>query len=299
MRPLAIVLGGALLLGLMDSSGAGGEKPSIPAERIQKIEAALPDKAPAKPAQARKILIFTLAKGYVHSSIPTGAKALEMMGAKTGAYETVISRDLAVFEPDSLKQFDAIVMVSTTGDLFSAGAKVPLEQQAKNERLRLSLLEFVSSGKGIVGIHAAADSSYQWPEYGKLIGGYFNGHPWGKITMKLDDSKHPVNACFKGMEFTIEDEIYTFKEPYSREKLHILTSIDIEKSGIKKGFNRKDNDYAVSWVQNFGKGRVFYCSLGHREETYWNPTILQHYLAGIQFVLGDLQADASPSGAGK
>src|SRR5262249_53881668 len=109
--------------------------------RIKKITAALPESAPAKPAKARKILIFTLAKGFVHSSIPVGAKALQMMGEKTGAYDAVISNDLAMFEPDKLKDFDAIVMVSTTGELFGKKAKKddPLEAQAKNERLRLSL----------------------------------------------------------------------------------------------------------------------------------------------------------------
>ncbi|HTU21418.1 MAG TPA: ThuA domain-containing protein [Gemmataceae bacterium] len=268
----------------------------VPPDRIKKIEAALPEKAPAKPKKPRKVLIFTLATGYVHASIPTGAKALELMGKKTGAYDVVVSRDSAVFDPDRLKEFDAIVMVSTTGELFGAkgSQKAGTEEQARAERRRQSLLEFVAGGRGLVGIHAASDSSYQWPAYGQLIGGYFNGHPWGKITMKIDDPKNPVNACFGGKEYTIQDEIYTFKAPYSRDKLRVLTSIDLEKSGIKKG-NRADNDYAVSWIHKSGKGRVFYCSLGHRDETFWNPVILKHYLAGIQFALGDLPADAAPS----
>ena len=285
------------LCGLALPASAQKQPPPVTAEVIKKIETALPARAPAKPARPRKVLVYTLAKGYVHDSIPTGAKAIELMGKKTGAYETVISRDVAMFEPDRLKEFDAIVMVSTTGELFGPPGKTdaPLKEQARNERLRNSLREFVARGKGLVGIHAASDSSYQWPEYGKMMGGYFNGHPWGKITMKIDDPNNPVNACFHGKEFTIQDEIYTFKAPYSRDQLHILTSIDLEKSGITKGKNREDNDYAVSWLHNYGKGRVFYCSLGHRNETFWNPTILQHYLAGLQFAIGDLRADATPS----
>jgi type 1 glutamine amidotransferase len=288
----ALVLCGLIL----PASAQKGPKP-VPPDRIKKIEAALPAQAPAKPARPRKVLVFTLATGFVHESIPTGARAIEMMGKKTGAYDTVISRDPAMFEPDKLKEFDAIVMVSTTGELFGqkGNSKLPLEDQARNERLRTSLLEFVAKGKGLVGIHAASDSSYRWPEYGKMIGGYFNGHPWGKITMKIDDPTNPVNACFHGKEFTIEDEIYTFRAPYSREQLHILTSIDLTRSGITKGKNRPDNDYAVSWLHNYGRGRVFYCSLGHRHETFWNPTVLQHYLAGIQFAIGDLPANAAPS----
>lgn len=285
------------LCGLALPASAQKQPPPVTAEVIKKIETALPARAPAKPARPRKVLVYTLAKGYVHDSIPTGAKAIELMGKKTGAYEAVISRDPAMFEPDRLKEFDAIVMVSTTGELFGPPGKTdaPLKEQARNERLRNSLREFVARGKGLVGIHAASDSSYQWPEYGKMMGGYFNGHPWGKITMKIDDPNNPVNACFHGKEFTIQDEIYTFKAPYSRDQLHILTSIDLEKSGITKGKNREDNDYAVSWLHNYGKGRVFYCSLGHRNETFWNPTILQHYLAGIQFAIGDLRANATPS----
>jgi type 1 glutamine amidotransferase len=298
MRKYFVGLSAALSLyafGLPASAQKGPQ--SVPPAYIKKIEAALPEKAPAKPARPRKVLVFTLATGYLHESIPTGARAIAMMGRKTGAYDTVISRDPAMFEPDRLKEFDAIVMVSTTGELFGqrGNSKAPLEEQARNERLRTSLLEFVAKGRGLVGIHAASDSSYRWPEYGKMMGGYFNGHPWYKITMKIDDPTNPVNACFHGKEFTIEDEIYTFRAPYSRERLHILTSIDLAKSKITEGKNRPDNDHAVSWLQNYGKGRVFYCSLGHRHETFWNPTILQHYLAGIQFAIGDLPANAGPS----
>ncbi|MGH7221701.1 MAG: ThuA domain-containing protein, partial [Gemmataceae bacterium] len=296
-RPTA--LAALVLTALTLSCAAPKESPAdkaVPLDRIKKIEAALPETAPAKPKKARKVLIFTLATGYVHASIPTGAKALELMGKKTGAYEVVISRDPAVFDADRLKEFDAIVMVSTTGELFGAknSQKAGTEEQAHAERRRQSLLEFVAGGRGLVGIHAASDSSYQWPEYGRLIGGYFNGHPWGNITMKIDAPKNPINACFDGKAYAIQDEIYTFKAPYSRDKLRVLTSIDLKKSGISKG-NRADNDYAVSWIHKYGKGRVFYCSLGHRDETYWNPVILKHYLAGIQFALGDLPADATPS----
>jgi type 1 glutamine amidotransferase len=285
-------------------------KPAVKEDAVRKIEAALPESAPAKPAKARKLLVFTLATGYVHSSIPVGAKAFELMGQKTGAYDTVISSDPSMFEEDKLKQFDAVLLISTTGEGFGLRpgdfAKLPAEKQAYYERLRKNLLDFVGRGKGLMGIHAAGDSAYEWREYGKLIGGYFHSHPFYKITMKLDDPTSPINAAFKGKEYKIEDEIYVFREepysrrypnleePFSRDRLHILLSIDTEKSGIKSG-PRKDNDYAVSWIHQVGSGRVFYCSLGHRDETYFNPTIMQHYLAGLQYVLGDLKADATPS----
>lgn len=294
-----VVLAGSSMVWAADS------RPN--AKDLEKINAAMPDTAPAKPKQPRKVLIFTKATGFVHSSIPVAAKTFELMGEKTGAYTTVISDDPDSFMPDNLKQFDAVLMASTTGSLFvPKGAKEDLlykkdaklpDDIAHTKMLRDSLIAFVKGGKGIMGIHAATDSSYQWKDYGTMMGGYFNGHPWGHIVMRIEDPNNPVNAAFGGKRFEISDEIYTFKEVYSRERQHILTSIDLAASKIDRGFNRPmDHDYAVSWLNKYGEGRVFYCSLGHAEATYWNPVVLKHYLAGLQFVLGDLEADASPSG---
>lgn len=299
----------ALGLGQAAAQDKGG-KPAVSDNILKEIEKALPESAQAKPAKPRKVLAFTLATGFVHSSIPVAAKAFEMMGQKTGAYETVISSDPSMFEEDKLKQFDAVLFISTTGEGFGLKggqfAKLPAEKQAYYERLRKNLLEFVGRGKGLMGIHAAGDSAYEWREYGNLIGGYFLEHPFRDITMKLDDPTSPINACFKGKEYTINDEIYVFREepytrkyknlpePYSRDRLHILTSVDVNKTKLPK-HPRKDEDYAVSWIQKVGSGRVFYCSLGHENYTYFNPVVMQHYLAGLQFALGDLEADTTPS----
>jgi type 1 glutamine amidotransferase len=291
---------------------AQNQKPQRPTPQdIEKITAALPDKAPATPKQPRKLLIYTKATGFVHSSIPVGAKAFELMGQKTGAFTTVISDDPESFDPSNLKQFDAVLMMSTTGSLFMTkdaekkedllyktptNGPLPAEL-VRPAQLRNALLDFVRGGKGLMGVHAAADSSYRWKEYGTMLGGQFNGHPWGHIVMRIEDPTNPVNAAFNGKPFEISDEIYTFKETYSRERQHILTSIDLAASKIDKGFNRPaDNDYAVSWLNKYGQGRVFYCSLGHSENTYMNPVILKHYLAGLQFAFGDLEANAQPSG---
>jgi type 1 glutamine amidotransferase len=304
---LALVLGQA---GAQDKiKGKKGGKMS-PEEIVKEIEKALPETAPAKPAKARKVLAFTLASGYVHESIPYAAKAFDMMGKKTGAYETVISSDPSMFEEDKLKDFDAVLLISTTGEGFGLKfgdfAKLPAEKKAYYERLRRNLLDYVGRGKGLMGIHAAGDSAYEWREYGNLIGGYFLAHPYYDITVKIDDPTSPINAAFHGKEFKFHDEIYVFREepysrrfkdlpePYSRDRLHILLSIDVPKSNLKKQL-RKDEDYAISWVQKVGSGRVFFCSLGHFNETYFSPMIMQHYLAGLQFALGDLQADTTPS----
>ncbi|MCL4691033.1 MAG: ThuA domain-containing protein [Candidatus Hydrogenedentes bacterium] len=259
-------------------------------EEVANVEKAVPAKARVEPAKPRKLLVFTLCKGFVHSSIPIGTHAIMRMGEKTGAYTAVHSEDPAMFAPDKLAEFDAVCMLNTTGELFEDPA------------LKQSLLDFVNSGKGLVGIHAATDCFYQWADYGEMIGGYFNGHPWGAgdtVTLKIDDPIHPVNRAFHGHGFSIMDEIYQFQdEPYSRDMLRVLLSLDTDKTDMtKESIKRTDGDFAVAWVRKYGKGRVFYCSLGHNEKTYWNPKVAQHYLDGIQFALGDLEADTTPSAA--
>lgn len=294
--------------GLMARVSCAADRP-LKEDEQKKIEAALPTEAAAKPQKPRKVLVFTLATGFVHSSIPVGAHTFELMGKKLGTWDTVISSDKEMMAPDKLKEFDAIIMESTTGELFgykNGGdlKKAPADEKAHNDMLRKSLIDFVKGGKGLVGIHAASDCSYDWPEYGEMIGGFFNGHPFHHVTYKIDDPASPITAGFpKDHPFVIDDETYTFKkEPYSRGKLHILTSIDVSKmSDAERAKENRpyDHDYALSWIHTFGQGRVFYCAHGHGEAVYWNPTILKEYLAGIQYALGDLEADATPSAAAR
>lgn len=250
------------------------------------MEAAMPLKASVQPARPRNVLVFSLALGFQHASIPHGEKAFEILGKKTGAYTATLSRDLRSFEPESLAKFDAVIFNNTTGELFTTPT------------LRTGLINFVRGGKGVIGIHSASDACYGWQTYGDMMGGYFNGHPWNAdstVTLKIDAPKHPAAAAFAGRPFTVVDEIYQFKEPYSRMAVRVLTSLDVTKTDMnKKSLARPDNDFPVSWVQDFGKGRVFYCSLGHNKEIFWNSTVLQHYLDGIQYAVGDLKADGSP-----
>jgi len=263
------------------------------AEEIPKVEAALPDKAPAQPKKARKLLVFNRAAGFVHDVIPLGSKTWELMGQKTGAFEATVTSDPDVFAPEKLQEFDAVMMNNTTGDCL------PKPEQRK------ALLDFVKGGKGIAGVHSATDAMYKCAEYGAMMGGYFNGHPFHKITIKVDDAASPINAAFAGKDLNFDDEIYTFRDPYSRGKLHVLLSVDVPtsakvretlgKSPTKHWKNRNDDDFAISWIHKCGEGRVFYCALGHVHQTYWNPTILKHWLAGVQYALGDLDADAMPS----
>ncbi len=293
---------------------------------VKKIDEALPAKPTAAPSKKHKVLIFTHAAGFVHSSIPYGAYAVEAMGKRSGAFESVTSNDPAVF--DDLSGYGAIVMVNTTGDWLlprspggepkpdpnkpdpnfeakvaawkAAKAKydaVINAEKAKVESRRKNLLDFLAAGGGLVGFHAASDAQYHWKEFGLIIGGYFWGHPWHeKVGVKLDDPNHKLLAVFEGKDFEIADEIYQFKEPYSRGNLRILLRLDTAKTNMKKnGIHRTDDDFAVAWVRSYEKGNIFYSSLGHREEIYWNPAILKFYLDGIQFALGDLKAETAPS----
>ncbi|MFO8027418.1 MAG: ThuA domain-containing protein [Opitutales bacterium] len=282
------------------------DKP-VPAERAGKIEAALPADPVVAPQAERRILVVSATAGFRHKSIPTGKLALEKMGAATGAYETVISDDPANFEPDVLETFDTVVLLNTTQDFFMPRKKKDYSKeelewlQSRQDRLIDNLIDYVEQGGGLVGIHAATDSCYNHEEYGKAIGGYFWGHPWGansKVTLVVEDPDHAVNKSAFGetSSFELVEEIYQFRpEPYSRDRLRILLHLDPERSDKVKGMKRKDNDYAVAWVQQVGQGRVFYSSLGHNHHIYSDPMLLKHYLAGIQFAIGDLEGDTTPS----
>jgi type 1 glutamine amidotransferase len=141
-----------------------------------------------------------------------------------------------------------------------------------------------------------------WPEFNKMIGGFFKFH-WldpQEITYKIDDPKSPLTAMFKGAPLVVHDETYTFgTDTYSRENLHILTSIDYAKMSdadkAKEDWPRPDHDYALSWIKRDGNCRVFYMAHGHHERNYAVKPLLEHLLAGMQYALGDLKADDSPS----
>jgi len=261
----------------------------LKAEEIEKIAAALPSKAVVK-AKPRKMLVFWRCEGFYHRSIPVVNKALEMMGKKTGAYEVVVTDDYSVFTKENLKQFDAVCLNNTT--------RMKFDPKKTPERCK-ALMGFVKSGKGIVGVHAATDNFYQWPEAQEMMGGKFTGHPWGggdTVAIKIDQPDHPLMAAFKGKGFKVKEEIYRTDPPlYSRDKQLVLMSLDMSDPATKaKASKPTDADTGISWIKKVGKGRVFYCSLGHNNHIMYDPAILQHYLAGIQFAFGDYKVDTKP-----
>ncbi len=274
------------------------------ADELARIERAAPATARVTPKRARKLLIVSGCEGFTHSSIPHGAKAFEITGRKTGAFTTTVVQDLSILEKPEFDTFDAIVMNNCTVrlpllNISTAGMNAAEKKaaEARETKAQKRFLDFVRNGKGLVGIHAATDALYKWPEYGELIGGYFSGHPWNEsVRVKLDDPGHPLLQAFNGQGFDVADEIYQFRTHYSRDTLHVLLSLDVKHTNMdKKGIKREDKDFGVAWIRKYGKGRVFYFSLGHRHEIFWNEPIMRCYLDGIQYALGDLEADATPS----
>jgi len=300
---LAILTGACLVLvteGQVSGQGKGGKANMD--KMVESVTQVLPDKGPATPKQPRKILIYTRVGkgGFVHSSIEIGARTLVMLGDKTGAYSAVSTNNVEMFAPDKLNQFDGVFLVSNTADFLRPDGD-PKEAAEKEAVYQKSLMDFVKGGKGLMGLHAATDSYHKtWPEFAGLLGGTFQSHPWTKLVpIKNVEPNNPVNAAFEGKDFEVDDEIYQFvtstAKPTERRILLQLDTAKMPDAG--KGNRGAEGPYPVSWISNYDKGRVFYCSLGHREQIFWNSPILKHYLAGIQFALGDLQADASPSKA--
>ena len=256
-------------------------------DEIKGMEQAAPAKATAIPKQQRTLLVFNLSEGFKHGAIERASRALEVIGKKTGAFETVQSVEMSVFRPENLARFDAVCFNNTTQLKFDDPA------------LRKSLLDFVASGKGIIGIHAATDNFPTWPEGQALFGGVFDGHPWtadGTWDVKIVDPTHTLNAAFQGKDFPIKDEIYRVRQMDLRKNSRVLLGLDMKSERNRKanGVRRTDRDIPISWVRAYGKGRLFYCSLGHNHEVYANPAVLRHYLDGIQFALGDLTVDTTP-----
>jgi uncharacterized protein len=271
-------------------------------EKRTRIESALPGEAPASPARRRRLLVTSLnvRDGKIrngHPSIEAGNYAIQRMGAVTGAYTAYYCDDPEMFRSNHIDQFDAICFNNTVGVLTD------------DKTLQHSILDFVRNGGGFVGIHAAAATFCQYPvydqfpEFGRMLGGYENGgHPWGPedtIVLTPEDADSPINAAFGGDDFEVQDEVFQMKEHYSRDRLRVLLRINQKKTDFSPDRRilperRADSDIAISWIRSEVHGRVFYTSLGHNDHIYWNPPILKHVLAGIQFALGDLAADTTP-----
>jgi type 1 glutamine amidotransferase len=263
----------------------------------EKIDAALPKEAPAKSRKPRKLLVLDLNVNYGgaaggHASIPHVNYAIDTMGKQTGAYEAVFSNDLANLKYDKIKQFDAVYFNNTVGILFP------------DPEVREGILRFVREGGGWGGNHGTSHMEMDWPELHEMIGAWRGIHRENteEAWVKIDDPNSPLTASFAGKEFLRQDEFFRFPiGPTSREKLHVLLSMDVLRTDMNQGRAcaqpciRPDNDYALAWIRTYGKGRVFFTPMGHQPTLFMSPETAKFMLAALQYILGDLEADATPS----
>jgi len=276
--------------------------------QAEQIRGAIPEKARVAPKSPRRVLIWNTPfmdkcphKGYC---VPQAEYAMKLLGERTGAFVPIVSDDVSMYLPENLNRFDAIIFNNSNGLWIRPTEKdmskfkaYGSDQDQVEKLLRRSLLDWVSRGGGIVAYHHAVGGNTHWDEFQDLLGMRYWGHPWNEeVAIKLDEPDHPLLAAFEGRDFRLAEEIFQFREPYSREKLRVLMSLDVGKTNMSVPWvHRTDNDFGLAWVKQHGKGRIFYCAIGHRTEHWWNPTILRFYLDGIQFATGDLEADATPS----
>jgi type 1 glutamine amidotransferase len=255
------------------------------------IRDASPRQALVKPKKARKLLVIDLCPqgGFYHRTIPYANLALELMAKNTGAFEAIFNNDLDNLKYPKIKEYDAVFLNSVVGSVFS-------DPDVIN-----GLIRYVREGGGLAAIHGSTFASTDVPEYGELLGATTAPHiAFDVATLKIDDPNSPITKHFEGHDvLSYIDELYHFPPsgPYSREKLHVLMSINIDKSPPRRPVVavRPDNDYGLVWIRSYGNGRVFNCALGHSVLLFGTPLMAQMVFAGIQFVLGDLEADTTPS----
>ncbi len=256
------------------------------------VEAAVPAEAPARPKKPRRLLLLDLNVAYPgHGSIPAANMAIELWGKKTGAYTTIADNNLDNLKYPKIKEFDAVFLNNTVGQIFP------------DPEIRQSLMRFIREGGGLAGYHGASHASIDWTEFGDMLAARSGSHRdfHEKATIKIDDPASPLTAVFEGKEFEWQDEFFRFTTPpYSRDKVHVLLSFDAEKTDMHQKpdcdiCDRADNDIAVSWIRSYGEGRIFYASVGHLPTFFETPSMAKFFLAGLQFVLGDLEADTTPS----
>jgi type 1 glutamine amidotransferase len=240
--------------------------------------------------QRKKLLAIGEEKGYRHEAVSHALATIEQLGRQTGLWDTYIRTDTEAltkkkleYNAKNLNDFDAV--------LFYTGGNLEMDDQQKAD-----FLSFIhDDGKGFIGIHSATITFTKWPEYGEMIGGYFDEHPWGTFDAPIivEDPHFPGMSQWPH-EFTIKDEIYQIKN-FSRDKCRVLMRLDAAKLDLKNPrVHRTDKDFAVAWAKMYGKGRVYYSTLGHVEENWDNPDFQKMHIEAIKWALGLVNADVTP-----
>jgi hypothetical protein len=231
--------------------------------------------SPARAATTKKgkLLYMTLTKGWHHDSIELSKQILKEIGEKNGAFDVTVTEDVAAFTAENLKNYDAVVF-NTTGEL-------PMDDAEKK-----AFMDFVRSGHGFIAVHSATDTFYMWGEFGELIGGYFNGHPWHQmVTIEVTDPASPL-VNFLGKSFQINDEIYQISD-FQAKDCHVLLRLAPTADDLKKpGVLHRYYGWPVAWTRTFGKGRVYYNGLGHDDWVWKDPRFQEMLAKGIDWAMG-------------
>jgi uncharacterized protein len=240
----------------------------------------------------KRILVIGQTKGFEHDSVSDSMGTVWKLGHETGLWETYMRTDTELLTKGkvgangkNLNDFNLIVFANTTGEM-------DLTDDQKKD-----IISFVhDDGKGFVGIHAALDTNYKWPEYGEMIGGWFDQHPWGTFWAPIvnEDSTFPATKHLASA-FMKYDEIYQAKE-WSRDKVHVLLRLDEAKLDYNNNprVHRTDKDFAVAWSKMYGKGRVFYSTLGHTNESWNDPDVTKMYFEAVKWALGLTDGSTAP-----
>jgi hypothetical protein len=245
----------------------------------------------ANKSRPKNLLFIGQAKGYQHESISSAMATFYNLGHISGLWNTQFRTDCAgitkkplKWEAKNLDAFDAIVFF-TDGDLDMDASQ------------KADLLSFVrEDGKGFIGIHSAAITFTSWPEYGEMLGGYFDGHPWGQFDAPLviEDSRFPGMENFPQKHFNLFDEIYQIKA-FSRTNCHVILSLDASKVDLsRKGVKQTKEGFPVIWTKTYGKGRVLYNGLGHVPALWDRPDFQKMWSEMIQWSMGLIPGETSP-----
>jgi hypothetical protein len=242
-------------------------------------------------AKPKHVLVIGQTKGFEHDSVSDAMGSVWKMGQDSGLWTTFMRTDTEWITKGktgrngkNLDYFDVLVFASTTGEM-------DLTDEQKKD-----MMAFIhDDGKGFVGIHAALDTNYKWPEYGEMIGGWFNEHPWGTFQAPIinEGGNFPATAHFPQSSVK-RDEIYQAKE-WSRDKVNVLLRLDETKLNYNNPrVHREDHDFAVAWSKMYGKGHVFYSTLGHTNEAWKDPDIYKMYFEAIKWTMGMTEGSTTP-----
>jgi hypothetical protein len=255
-------------------------------------------------AQPRKHVLAwaDVRNGYQHDSISHAVATVERLGRESGAYDTFIRTDsqLITKHPITFPAGTGIATGETFNvrnlDYFDAIFFFGVREIDLSAEQRADLLSFVrDDGKGFVAAHSAATAFFSWPEFGEMLGGRFDEHPWGIAdgTVVVDDAAFPAMRHLPRAK-VFRDELYQIKD-FSRDKIRVLAHLDASKLDLTKPLvHRKDGDFPAAWAKTYGKGRVFYSILGHEAEDWDNPALSKMYFEAIRWALRLVDGDATP-----